>query len=72
MNVHCFHLSSFAAGASRMQFRCARCGSETALTVDQLADQYGTDCSLAEILAEASCRECGCAYIIASPDWAEE
>jgi len=72
MNVHCFHLSGFAAGAAKMRFACAHCGSETARSMDELVETYGEECSLTEVLADATCRKCGGAYIIASPDWLEE
>ena len=72
MNVHSFLLSPFAAGAPRMQFACARCGSETARALDDLMRTYGEDCALGEVLAGLTCRCCGGSYIIASPDWEEE
>ncbi len=72
MNVHCFHVSDFAAGAARMDFRCTRCGAQTARSVEDLVETYGEECSLADVLADVTCRHCGGGYLVASPDWPED
>ncbi len=65
--MHLFSASAAWMGATEVSFVCTQCGAHSETAVDAIFERHGEDCTLGQVVAEASCRRCGSPFILATP-----
>ena len=65
--MHFFSVSAALMRSSMVSFVCAECGARAAMPLDDVLGRHGEDCTISDVVADASCHRCGSPFIVATP-----